>query len=190
MGIGSDWVLTVARGDMERSPALEKVADGVVVMGSLPTASVTETKHGRSLPSSSDPASGSVGDGHRSLKARQNRRLIRSTRILFFLFLAVVAALTSYFLYKSLFATERTFAESKFRSIADHAVSGSAEVVSRKRLSMATMSAVISETFRDEGDWPEVSVMGYDRIVDVLARTGSHVSFYSFRFAWDHRIRR
>lgn len=41
---------------------------------------------------------------------------------------------------------------------------------------MATMSTMISEQFRKEEDWPEVSVVGYDRIVNMLAQTGSHVS--------------
>lgn len=42
---------------------------------------------------------------------------------------------------------------------------------------MTTMSTVISEQFPSyEEDWPNVAVAGYDRIVNMMVQTGSHVS--------------
>ena len=65
----------------------------------------------------------------------------------------------------------------QFSYIAQRAVLDSLNVVSRKRLSMTTMSTVISEQFPSyEEDWPNVAVAGYERVVNMLAQTGSHVS--------------
>jgi len=41
---------------------------------------------------------------------------------------------------------------------------------------MATMATVIGESFRKEDDWPNVAVEGYERIVNLLAQTGSHTN--------------
>ena len=118
---------------------------------------------------------------HRLLSSEQpksrTRTLVLRTKVAFFLFLLIVAAVTSILLHSWLARTEVTFAKAQFQSLARRAVQDSADVVSRKRLSMATMGVVIGEQFRDaERDWPNVAVAGYERIVEMLARTGSHVS--------------
>ena len=120
-----------------------------------------------------------TNNGHRhtssSSPPRTHKAILR-TKFAFFLFLLVVALVACGLLFTFLKTTEEQFAKDQFQSIAARAILDSADVVSRKRLSMATMSTMISETFRKESDWPNVSVVGFDRIVDMLAKTGSHVS--------------
>ena len=112
----------------------------------------------------------------KSSSVPRTRRALLCAKSAFFLFLLVVALGAARHIYYELKTTEADFAESRFRSIAARALRDSADVVSRKRLSMATMATVIGENFREGGDWPNVAVEGYERIVSLLARTGSHVS--------------
>mmetsp|Transcript_21144 Transcript_21144/g.38798 ORF Transcript_21144/g.38798 Transcript_21144/m.38798 type:complete len:571 (+) Transcript_21144:3-1715(+) len=120
-----------------------------------------------------------TNNGHRhtssSSPPRTHKAILR-TKFAFFLFLLVVALVACGLLFTFLKTTEEQFAKNQFQSIAARAILDSADVVSRKRLSMATMSTMISETFRKESDWPNVSVVGFDRIVDMLAKTGSHTN--------------
>ena len=113
----------------------------------------------------------------RSSSPKTNKAVLH-TKIAFITLLLFVASISSYILFTWLTATETTFARDQFTSIAERAVVDSANTVARKRLSMATMSTVISEQFRNQSDWPEVSVVGYDRIVNMLAQSGAHVSLF------------
>lgn len=47
-------------------------------------------------------------------------------------------------------------------------------IVKRKRLSMESMAAVMSQTFHNASEWPFVTMKGYETIVDVLSRSGGH----------------
>lgn len=77
-------------------------------------------------------------------------------------------------LYTLLRRTEESFAKSQFQSIARRALTDCEGVVTRKRLSMESMTAVMSQTFHNASEWPFVIVKGYETIVDVLSRSGSH----------------
>ena len=112
-----------------------------------------------------------------SNKPSKTQRGAQITKITFFIFLLIIGLITCILLYTWLSKTEVSFAMTQFSYIAQRAVLDSLNVVSRKRLSMTTMSTVISEQFPSlEEDWPNVAVAGYERVVNMLAQTGSHVS--------------
>ena len=112
-----------------------------------------------------------------SNKPSKTQRGAQITKITFFIFLLIIGLITCILLYTWLSKTEVSFAMTQFSFKAQRAVLDSLNVVSRKRLSMTTMSTVISEQFPSyEEDWPNVAVAGYDRIVNMMVQTGSHVS--------------
>ena len=112
-----------------------------------------------------------------SNKPSKTQRGAQITKITFFIFLLIIGLITCILLYTWLSKTEVSFAMTQFSYIAQRAVLDSLNVVSRKRLSMTTMSTVISEQFPSyDEDWPNVAVAGYERVVNMLAQTGSHVS--------------
>ena len=112
-----------------------------------------------------------------SNKPSKTQRGAQITKITFFIFLLIIGLITCILLYTWLSKTEVSFAMTQFSFIAERAVLDSLNVVSRKRLSMTTMSTVISEQFPNyDEDWPNVAVEGYDRIVNMMAQTTSHVS--------------
>ena len=77
-------------------------------------------------------------------------------------------------LYTLLRRTEESFAKSQFQSIARRAFTDCSNIVKRKRLSMESMAAVMSQTFHNASEWPFVTMKGYETIVDVLSRSGGH----------------
>lgn len=91
--------------------------------------------------------------------------------------LLAVAAVTGCLLFWYLSTNEKALAEKQFDAIAKRALQAASGVVARKRLSMVTMSVMMSEQLRNLGDWPlNAYVPGYDRIVRQLAATGSHTN--------------
>ncbi|KAL7537802.1 hypothetical protein ACHAXR_008092 [Thalassiosira sp. AJA248-18] len=147
-----------------------------VAMTGITPSSKWNNKHHNNNSSSIPPSS-----------TRTNKAVLR-TKIAFFSFLLFIAAVSSYLLYTWLTNTEATFAQDQFQSIAERALLDSADVVSRKRLSMATMSTMISEQFRKEEDWPEVSVVGYDRITNMgfapIVKVSEQPAFESFAYTY------
>jgi len=142
------------------SPAISRLS-----LGSSPTG---PTKGGGALLSASSSSS--------SPRRIPTKKAILHAKIAFFAFLVAVALVACGLLFAWLRESEARFARDQFESIAARAVADSADVVSRKRLSMATMSSMISEVFRETSDWPNVAVTGYERIVEMLAKTGSHTN--------------
>mmetsp|Transcript_33575 Transcript_33575/g.80336 ORF Transcript_33575/g.80336 Transcript_33575/m.80336 type:complete len:930 (-) Transcript_33575:470-3259(-) len=105
---------------------------------------------------------------------RSYRRLALASRITLVVFLLVLATLASLLLYRVLKWNETRFAKEQFVSMGDRASQSVLNLVSRKRLSMASFSAVISEQHPNPEMWPNVHVDGFGRIVDVIAKSGLH----------------
>ena len=105
---------------------------------------------------------------------RSYRRLALASRVTLVAFLLVLATFASLLLYRVLKWNETRFAKEQFVSMGDRASQSVLNLVSRKRLSMASFSAVISEQHPDPDQWPNVHVDGFERIVDVIAQSGLH----------------
>jgi len=105
---------------------------------------------------------------------RTYRRLALASRITLVVFLLALATLASLLLYRILKLNESRFAKEQFVSMGDRACQSVLNLVSRKRLSMASFAAVISEQFPHPEQWPNVHVGGFGRIVDVIAQSGLH----------------
>ena len=103
-------------------------------------------------------------------------RLALLSKVALVAFLLIAAAVAASLLYRVLRANEAASARDQFEGEAVRAAQAAAGALWRKRLSMASMAAVISEQFPDAGEWPEVHVRGYERIVDMLAQSGSHTN--------------
>ena len=116
----------------------------------------------------------SINHGALAMKASRIHRAVWTARIVFVSFLVLVAAITGYLLHSYLRGNEIEVAQHQFAYMSERALNSALDIVNRKRMSMITMAAIISEQLANETSWPFVTVHGYERIVTQLAATASH----------------
>lgn len=113
---------------------------------------------------------------------------VTTSRIIFLLCLAAVAAALGYGAYELLKDAEQTLAREQFESIADRALDMSVEIATRKRLGVRAMVGIMEETFPAASEWPYVYIKGYPRMAQKIMETTNGRSLGVLPLVWPDQL--
>ena len=120
--------------------------------------------------SSARECSTSRSSGYSRRRSKFNRR-VTTSRLLFWLFLLLVAVFFAVMAFWLLKTAETTLAEEQFHAIADRALNQSLEITLRQHMGLVTMATMVAETFPDANQWPNIYMNGFRIISQNLQQT-------------------
>ena len=85
---------------------------------------------------------------------RQKWQHVDSGRIVFVVFLTIIAGMLGYFAYFFLKGGEDSLTETQFRTVADRALDEAARIAQRKRFAITTMAGIVGRMLPNASEWP------------------------------------